>query len=68
MTLPAYARVHEGVVVEHTSDGLVAVEFGEDGRVFPVSAEWLEPVPEPDPGSSGAGHADGEDGEPSEPT
>jgi len=39
-TLPAYARMLEGVVTGTDDQGFVVVRFGED-RIFPVAAECL---------------------------
>ncbi len=43
LTLPAYAHVLVGVVVEKTPEGSVTVRFGDD-REFPLPARWLERV------------------------
>lgn len=41
-TLPAYARMLEGVVLGRTADGMYDVRFGEE-RQFPIPPECLVP-------------------------
>ena len=43
LTLPAYARIMEGVVIGPAEEGFLAVRFGED-RTFPVAPEYLDRV------------------------